>query len=64
MEIHLVGAELFHADAQTEGQIHMTKLIVAFRSFSNAPKNLNNLSYYFIWLKNLNLLGSRKYIFL
>jgi hypothetical protein len=29
-----VGAELFHAD----GQIDMTKLIVAFRSFANAPK--------------------------
>jgi hypothetical protein len=30
-----VGAELFHADRRTD----MTKLIVAFYSFSNAPKN-------------------------
>ena len=30
-----VGAELFHADRQTD----MTKLIDAFRNFANAPKN-------------------------
>jgi len=30
-----VGAELFHADGQTD----MTKLRVAFRKFANAPKN-------------------------
>jgi hypothetical protein len=35
MKIRLVGAELFHADGQTE----MTKLIIAFRNFANAPKN-------------------------
>ena len=29
-----MGAELFHADGQTE----MTKLIVPFRNFANAPK--------------------------
>jgi hypothetical protein len=34
MKIHPLGAELFHADGQTE----MTKLIVAFRDFANAPK--------------------------
>jgi len=34
MKIRPVGAELFHADGQTD----MTKLIVAFRGFSNAPK--------------------------
>jgi hypothetical protein len=33
MNIHLVGAELFHADGQT----CMTKLIVAFRNVANAP---------------------------
>jgi hypothetical protein len=36
IKILLVGAELFHAD----GRIDMTKQIVAFRSFANAPKNL------------------------
>ena len=36
MKIRSLGAELFHADGQTAG---MTKLIVAFRNFANAPKN-------------------------
>jgi len=35
MKIRPVGAELFRADGRTD----MTKLIVAFRSFANAPKN-------------------------
>jgi len=35
-KIRPVGAELFHADRQTD--ITM-KLIVAFRNFANAPKN-------------------------
>jgi len=35
MKIRPVGAELFHADGRTD----MTKLIVAFRNFANAPKN-------------------------
>jgi hypothetical protein len=34
MKIRPVGAELFHADRETD----MTKLIVAFRNFANAPK--------------------------
>jgi hypothetical protein len=36
MKIHPVGAELFQAVRQTD---NMTKLIVAFRNFANAPKN-------------------------
>ena len=36
MKIRLGGVELFHADWRTD----MTKLIVAFRSFANAPKNV------------------------
>ena len=35
MKILPMGAELFHADGQTD----MTKLIVAFRNFVKAPKN-------------------------
>jgi len=35
MKIRSVGAELFRSD----GQADMTKLIVAFCNFSNAPKN-------------------------
>jgi hypothetical protein len=34
MKIHLVGAEMFHEDAQTE----MTKIIVALRNSAEAPK--------------------------
>jgi hypothetical protein len=33
-----VGAELFHADRRTDIRTDMTKLIVAFRNFANAPK--------------------------
>jgi hypothetical protein len=35
MKVRPVGAELFHADRQTD----MTKLIVAFRNFANARIN-------------------------
>jgi hypothetical protein len=35
MEIRPVGDEMFRAD----GREDMTKLIVAFRNFANAPKN-------------------------
>jgi len=37
MKIHQVGAELFHADRQT----NMTKLAVAFHNFANLPKHLD-----------------------
>ena len=39
MKIRPVGAELLHADRRTDGRTDMTKLIVAFLSFTNAPKN-------------------------
>ena len=39
MKILSVGARVFLADGQTDGQTDMTKLIVAFRNFANAPKN-------------------------
>ena len=35
MEIHPVGAEVFHADGRTD----MMNLIFAFRKFAKAPKN-------------------------
>ena len=35
MKIHSLGSELFNADGQTD----MTKIIVAFRNVTNAPKN-------------------------
>ena len=36
MKIRPAGTELSYADGQTD----VTKLIVAFRSFANAPKNV------------------------
>ena len=41
MKIRPQGAELFHAERRTDGQ-----LIVAFGNFVNAPKNLST----YIWL--------------
>jgi len=34
MKIRPVGTELFHSDGQTD----MTKIIVAYRNFANAPQ--------------------------
>ena len=31
---------MFHSDGRTDGQTEMTKLIVAFRNFANAPKHV------------------------
>jgi len=41
MKIRPMGAELFHADGQTDRQADMTKVIVAFRNFENAHLNDN-----------------------
>ena len=44
MKISLFGAELFHTnigmEVRTDGHADMPKLIVTFRSFANAPQNL------------------------
>jgi hypothetical protein len=37
-KVRPVGAELFYADKRVDRQTDMTKLIVAFRNFFNAPK--------------------------
>jgi hypothetical protein len=42
IKIRPAGAELSHADGQTDRWTDMTKLIVAFRSFANVPKNLSD----------------------
>jgi hypothetical protein len=34
---HPVRAELFHADGRTDRRTNMTKLIVDFRNYANAP---------------------------
>jgi hypothetical protein len=39
-EIHSVGTKLFNADRRKDGRTDAMKLIVAFRNFANAPKNL------------------------
>jgi len=43
MKIHPVGADLFHADGQTD----VTKLMVAFYNFTNAPRkdSSNHISF-------------------
>jgi hypothetical protein len=41
MKIRLAGAELFHADRQTD----MTKLIVSFNHFVKTPKNNSDKSH-------------------
>ena len=38
MKIRRLGAEFFHTDGRTDTDT--TQLIVAFRNFANAPKNL------------------------
>jgi hypothetical protein len=40
MKIFPVGAELFHADGRTNTD--MTKLVVAFHNFVNAPQMIKN----------------------
>jgi len=37
MKIRPLGAELFHADRQTNRKTDITKLIVAFRNSATAP---------------------------
>ena len=37
-KIHPVGAVFFHAGGRADGRLGMKKLIVAFRSFANAPE--------------------------
>ena len=39
MKIRSLGAELFHADRQTDRSRGMAKLIVDFRYFANVPQN-------------------------
>jgi len=38
MKIRLPKAELINVDRRADGQTDMTKPIVAFRNFANAPK--------------------------
>ena len=38
MKIRSVGAEFLYVNRRASGQLDITKLIVAFRNFENAPK--------------------------
>jgi hypothetical protein len=50
MKISPVGAELFHAERQTEGQRDgHDKANSGFRSLANAPKNYKHKSFYMIY---------------
>jgi hypothetical protein len=40
MDVCAEGVELSHEDWQTDGRTDMNKLIVAFRNFAKAPKNI------------------------
>jgi hypothetical protein len=53
MKICPVGAELFHADGQTDGQTDMTKPIVAFRDITNVPKKKFETHGSCYWLKQV-----------
>ena len=57
LEIRPVGAELFHADEQTDGEMDMTKLIVTFRNFA---KSACNVSYY--TTKSFTVLSSKNIV--
>jgi len=43
MKIRPVGPELFHAARRTDERTDVTKLIVAFRNFANAPKKCHTM---------------------
>jgi hypothetical protein len=47
MKIRSLGAELFHVDRRTDGRKDMTKLIVAFCNFANAPKMRYKIAFNF-----------------
>jgi len=51
MKIRPVGAELLHAGGRASGQTDMMKLLFAFRSFANAPKNRSATNLH-LWLKS------------
>jgi len=61
MKFRPVEAALFYADRQTDGRRDLTKLIVAFRNFVNAPKKAisscdieHNKNYLNLFVKKVN----------
>ena len=58
VKIRPIGAKLFHAEGQTERQTEVSKLVVAFRSFANAPKKNNTgilLTFKYLLLREYRL---------
>ena len=53
--MHPAGAELFHAEEQTDRQ-DMTNLIVTLSNSTNAPKKINSILKIFCDPKNWKLL--------
>ena len=51
IKVRPVGAELFHADGQTD----ITSLTVAFRSFANARTEIKSIYVEFFLLNHFNL---------
>ena len=49
IKIRPVGTELFHADRQTDRKTDMTKVMVTFRNFANAPKNTKRQTFKHIY---------------
>jgi len=43
MKTRLVVAELFNPDGRVDTRTNMTKLIVAFRNFQTAPRNIQHV---------------------
>ena len=54
-----MGAELFHADGQTR----VTKLLVAFRNFTNAPQNSKQLHAALPWEAD-SVAGAQNFAFI
>jgi len=45
MNFGLLGADLFHANIQTNRRTDMTKLTVAYHNSANAPKKADSQTY-------------------
>jgi hypothetical protein len=55
MKILPVGAEVFLAGGRADGRTDMTKLIVAFRNYANAPKNESKCTTFLLFLKHVGV---------
>jgi hypothetical protein len=51
IKIRPVGGELFHVVGWMDGRTDMTKLLIAFRNFANAPKNSGATSFHVVVIR-------------